>query len=84
LYSGPWKGALCRRIMPVMEDQSRNGHVHVNGRYVLVERESALPAVPRVRRRYSLARVAPSPRSALGEDRHERLERVAEQSPGNA
>ncbi len=28
-------------------------------------------------RRYALARVAVSPRSALGVDRHERLERVA-------
>lgn len=31
---------------------------------------------PRIKR-YSLARVQPSPRSALGEDRHERLERAA-------
>ncbi len=31
-----------------------------------------------VRRRYSLARVGVSARSALGEDRHERLERAAE------
>jgi hypothetical protein len=30
-----------------------------------------------IRRRYRLARVGPSPRSALGEDRHERLERAA-------
>jgi hypothetical protein len=29
-------------------------------------------------RRFSLARVAVTPRSALGVDRHERLERVAE------
>jgi len=29
-------------------------------------------------RRFSLARVAVNPRSALGVDRHERLERVAE------
>jgi len=29
-------------------------------------------------RRYSLARVAVTPRSALGDDRHERLERVAD------
>jgi hypothetical protein len=28
-------------------------------------------------RRYSLARLGVSPRSALGEDRHERMERVA-------
>ncbi len=36
----------------------------------------AAPASP-VRRRYSLARVAPSPRSALGVDRLERMEEVA-------
>jgi hypothetical protein len=35
---------------------------------------------PRVKR-YSLARIQPSPRSALGEDRHERLERAAGQRP---
>jgi hypothetical protein len=37
----------------------------------------AAPASP-VRRRYSLARVAPSPRSALGVDRLERMEEVAD------
>jgi len=42
-------------------------------RYTLVPRSQADPRV----RRYSLARLAPSPRSALGEDRHQRLERVA-------
>lgn len=54
------------------------GYPDVN-RYVLV------PRVPRSAgargggvRRYSLARVGVSPRSALGEDRHERLERAAE------
>jgi hypothetical protein len=45
-------------------------------RYVLV------PQVPRASdralRRFSLARLAVSPRSATGVDRHERLERVAE------
>lgn len=34
---------------------------------------------PRIRR-YSLARLQPSPRSALGQDRHERLERAAGRS----
>ncbi|HKF79570.1 MAG TPA: hypothetical protein VKB17_01955 [Thermoleophilaceae bacterium] len=58
------------------------------GRYVLVPRageeraragDEPAPAVGGARvRRYSLARVAVSPRSALGADRHERLERVAE------
>jgi hypothetical protein len=35
-------------------------------------------------KRYSLARVQPSPRSALGEDRHERLERAAGRRPRRA
>lgn len=44
---------------------------------MLVARRAATPA-PGVRvRRYSLARVGVTPRSALGEDRHERLERAA-------
>lgn len=59
----------------------RNGQT-VN-RYLLVPRsaesEAGVPAGP-VRRRYSLARLQVSPRSALGEDRHERLERAAEPS----
>jgi hypothetical protein len=45
-----------------------------------VERpDPANGAAPRspVRRRYSLARVAPSPRSALGVDRLERMEEIA-------
>lgn len=47
-------------------------------RYVLVPRPAgrSTPDAPRVKR-YSLGRIAPSPRSALGEDRHERLERAA-------
>jgi hypothetical protein len=48
-------------------------------RYVLVPRSGQAgpaPGAPRIKR-YSLARVAPSPRSALGQDRHERLERAA-------
>jgi hypothetical protein len=55
-------------------DRSRNPN-----RYVLVPRNSetgATPGAPRVKR-YSLARLGTSPRSALGEDRHERLERAA-------
>lgn len=43
-------------------------------RYMLVPRTAA--AGTRVKR-YSLARVGDSRRSALGEDRHERLERAA-------
>jgi hypothetical protein len=48
-------------------------------RYVLVPRNAeagATAGAPRVKR-YSLARLGTSPRSALGEDRHERLERAA-------
>jgi hypothetical protein len=48
-------------------------------RYKLVPDDlepTAAPASP-VRRRYSLARVAPSSRSALGVDRLERMEEVA-------
>lgn len=48
-------------------------------RYMLVPRSLATaPKQGPVRRRYSLARVGVSARSALGEDRHERLERAAE------
>ena len=51
-------------------------------RYVLVPSEdSAPPPVPGVARlrRFQLARVGVTPRSALGYDRHERLERVVEE-----
>ena len=51
------------------------GQPEVN-RYVLVPRTAANGAG--AVRRYSLARVGVSPRSALGEDRHRRLERAAE------
>ena len=44
-------------------------------RYMLVPRTTPVGS-PQVRR-YSLARVGDSRRSALGEDRHERLERAA-------
>jgi hypothetical protein len=60
-----------------------NGSPPANpNRYVLVPRASGAPApsLGRVRvRRYSLARVAVARRSALGVDRHERLEQVADQ-----
>jgi hypothetical protein len=36
---------------------------------------------PKPIRRFHLARIAVSPRSALGEDRHERMEEVARVSP---
>jgi hypothetical protein len=46
-------------------------------RYTLVPDD--LPNAPSpVRRRYSLARVAPSSRSALGVDRLERMEEIAD------
>jgi hypothetical protein len=48
-------------------------------RYVLVPRTGdagPAPGAPKIKR-YSLARIGPSPRSALGQDRHERLERAA-------
>lgn len=53
------------------------GQPDVN-RYVLVPRSQPKAQVNGVVRRFSLARVGVSPRSALGEDRHERLERAAE------
>jgi hypothetical protein len=54
-------------------------------RYKLVPDDSPPgngPASP-VTRRYSLARVAPSPRSALGVDRLERMEEIAERERRN-
>ena len=54
-------------------------------RYTLVPDDTspqAAPASP-VRRRYSLARVAPSSRSALGVDRLERMEEIAERERRN-
>lgn len=46
-------------------------------RYRLVPDDTPRPTGP-VRKRYSLARVAPSSRSALGVDRLERMEEIAE------
>ena len=46
-------------------------------RYMLVPRTAPVGAQVK---RYSLARVGDSRRSALGEDRHERLERAASAS----
>ena len=54
------------------------GEPEVN-RYVLVPRAGRAETTNgRAVRRFSLARVGVSPRSALGEDRHERLERAAD------
>lgn len=48
-------------------------------RYLLVPRAGRAEAANgNVVRRFSLARVGVSPRSALGDDRHERLERAAQ------
>jgi hypothetical protein len=54
-------------------------------RYTLIPDDTpAEPtAVNPVRRRYSLARVAPSPRSALGVDRLERMEEIADRERRN-
>ncbi|MGI8944643.1 MAG: hypothetical protein ACR2GL_00195 [Thermoleophilaceae bacterium] len=78
------------------QPQTRNGEPEAQGgpqqrsgqavnRYLLVPRSPAggLPTGP-VRRRYSLARLGVSPRSALGEDRHERLERAADSARRSA
>jgi hypothetical protein len=57
-------------------------------RYTLVPDDTPKPAPPAspVRRRYSLARVAPSSRSALGVDRLERMEEIVarERRNGNS
>ena len=45
------------------------------------ERDPTAPSP--IRRRYSLARVAPSSRSALGVDRLERMEEIAERERRN-
>lgn len=47
-------------------------------RYTLVPRSSLNGNGANGARRYSLARVGVAPRSALGQDRHERLEQIAE------
>ena len=51
-------------------------------RYTLVPDDLPKPPSP-VRRRYSLARVAPSSRSALGVDRLERMEEIAARERSN-
>ena len=53
-------------------------------RYRLVPDDTPGTQVPSpLRRRYSLARVAPSSRSALGVDRLERMEEIAERELAN-
>jgi hypothetical protein len=54
-------------------------------RYTLVpdDTEPQPPAPGPIRRRYSLARVAPSSRSALGVDRLERMEEIAARERSN-
>ena len=59
-------------------DVRMRGQPYVN-RYVLVPRtQPKEQSSGGVVRRFSLARVGISPRSALGDDRHERLERAAD------
>jgi hypothetical protein len=69
--------------------QQRHHHVIMAGiaprRYALVpltDEERPVPGAARIRR-FGLARVGVSPRSATGMDRHERLEQAADprQSP---
>jgi hypothetical protein len=50
-------------------------------RYSLVPDDTPKTSSP-VRRRYSLARVAPASRSALGADRLERMEEIVEKEEG--
>jgi hypothetical protein len=54
-------------------------------RYRLVPDDTSpqSPSVSPVKRRYSLARVSPSSRSALGVDRLERMEEIAERERTN-
>jgi hypothetical protein len=54
-------------------------------RYKLVpdDTPASPPSSSPVRRRYSLARVAPASRSALGVDRLERMEEIAERERRN-
>jgi hypothetical protein len=52
-------------------------------RYKLVADDSEREPASPIRRRYSLARVAPSSRSALGVDRLERMEEIAERERRN-
>jgi hypothetical protein len=53
-------------------------------RYTLVPRSTLNGSgTPEGVKRYSLARVGVSPRSALGVDRHERLEQIADQDRRN-
>ena len=61
---------------PAVEHRDMSPRVPVT-RYTLVPRASETAASAVRVRRYSLARLGVSPRSALGEDRHERMERVA-------
>jgi hypothetical protein len=61
---------------PAVEHRDMSPRVPVT-RYTLVPRASETAASAVRVRRYSLARLGVSPRSALGEDRHERMEQVA-------
>ena len=56
---------------------ARAGDGQPVNRYMLIPRARVGDGASGPVRRFSLARVGVSPRSALGEDRHERLERAA-------
>jgi hypothetical protein len=72
LANGPKAIGQERANLLLMADARTPNH------YVLVPRVAPADRNGSRVRRFSLARVAVSPRSALGVDRHERLERVAE------
>jgi hypothetical protein len=52
-------------------------------RYKLIPDDTPPASPSPVRRRYSLARIAPSSRSALGVDRLERMEEIADRERRN-
>ncbi|HEX6582166.1 MAG TPA: hypothetical protein VF056_01100 [Thermoleophilaceae bacterium] len=52
-------------------------------RYKLIPDDTPPASSSPVRRRYSLARIAPSSRSALGVDRLERMEEIADRERRN-
>jgi hypothetical protein len=67
------------------QHQRMNPRARAPRRYALVPEDGIrLPRKPGQVRRYSLARLAPSSRSALGVDRLERLEEVARRGRDSA
>jgi hypothetical protein len=71
--------------MPGGDDRSMNPRANGPRRYALVpDDRERMPRRPGQIRRYSLARVAPASRSALGVDRLERLEEIAQRGSDGA